>query len=176
MSREYDSWITDHLLQEGLVDEVDAILLNELIRDARQKTTDLAQKVHVSRPTVYERIQKLEQEKRIINRYTTELDFQSCNLTLTAFILVGMDPTRAPDVDQREIGKQISKLRYVRQVNLITGNYDFIVSVVIDKMSTLAEVIIDQLRKIPGVGSTQTMTSFAEFINGRWIEEERSKS
>ncbi len=60
----------------------------------------------------------------------------------------------------------LSGLKYVVQVDIITGAFDFLVELAIDDMSTLGDVIIEEMRKIKGVGNTQTLLSFKNFKNG----------
>ncbi|OLS28240.1 MAG: hypothetical protein HeimC2_08950 [Candidatus Heimdallarchaeota archaeon LC_2] len=61
-------------------------------------------------------------------------------------------------------------------VDIVTGSYDFFVRVAIDYMKNLTDVIIEEMRKIPGVGNTQTLISFSQFRNGLTINRERNIS
>ena len=60
---EMDPWIVQYVIQQGIVDKIDAALIRELIFDSRQSTQQLANKIGVSRPTTHERIKKLRENK-----------------------------------------------------------------------------------------------------------------
>ena len=67
------------------------------------------------------------------------------------------------------MASQISSLDYVKRVNIITGNFDFLVEIAIDHMSNLADVIIDKIRAIDGVGNTVSNVSFKSYQGGNEI-------
>lgn len=159
-------WIIDYIKNTGVVDEIDAGIINQLIDDSSQSTQSVADAVGINRSTAHLRIKKL-RERGIISAFTMELNYSRCGLPLRVFILVGYD-TRAFDdeITQRVVAKKLSKLKYVTQVDIITGAFDFLVELAIDDMSQLGDVIIEEMRKIKGVGSTQTLLSFKNFKDG----------
>lgn len=160
-----DPWVVRYIIAENKVDEQDANIIRELIKDSRQSTQSIANNVGLSRPSVHERIKKLE-ERGIIEQYTTNLNYVNCGLPLRSFILVGFEPNRAGELTQKEIAKRISREDFVTRVDIITGQFDFLVQIAIDFMDSLADVIIERLKSIPGVGNTQTLISFAEYQYG----------
>ena len=85
--------------------------------------------------------------------------------------MVGYDPSKSKgesgeEFTQKDIAKLISKEDYVTKVDIITGQFDFLVQVAIDYMNSLSDIIIERIRGIPGVSSTQTLISFGEYQNG----------
>ncbi|RMG33741.1 MAG: Lrp/AsnC family transcriptional regulator [Methanobacteriota archaeon] len=167
------SWIIEHLLEIGLVDKIDAIILHQLLNDSRQSTQAIANIARVSRGTAHERIKRLK-EKGIIDRFTTKLNYNNCGLPLRAFILVSYDAAIAgTEYRQATVAKLISRIKYVTRVNIITGNHDFLVEIAIPHMNMLSDLIIEEMRNIPGVGNTITMISFDEYRDG--FRQERPK-
>ncbi len=161
-----EQWLIDHMLNRGLIDRVDASILVELSKDARRSTQSIADAVRISRPTAHERIRKLVDRGMIMN-FSTRIDYFKADLPIRAYILVSYDHRIGnPEIKQKTIAKLLSKIRFVRKVSIITGVYDFLVEVWIDDMRTLADVIIEEMREIPGVGQTQTMIMFDEYIEG----------
>jgi len=168
-------WLVDHLKGTGRIDEIDAIILQKLIENSRESIRAIADEAKVSRPTVYDRIKILE-DNGIIDYYTTQINYNQSGLPVTAFILVGYDPNREDGQSgQKGVAARLSELAFVKRVHIITGNYDFIVEVAIDHMNTLADLIIEQIRDIKGVGNTVTNVSFGTYQNGIQINKpERS--
>ncbi len=159
-------WIIEHLLENNLIDRTDAIILEQLLIDARQTTQAISEKAKVSRATAHERIKKLK-EKGIVERFTTRLNFNVCGLPLKAFILVSYNANLAgEDYKQATVAKLISRIKYVTRVNIITGTYDFLVEIAIPHMNMLSDLIIEEMREIPGVANTITMISFDEYRDG----------
>ena len=157
------SWLVQHLVDTGKIDPVDAKILQNLIYNSREAIRAIAEDANVSRPTVYERIRRLE-EIGIIDFYTTQINYNQSGLPLTAFIQVAFNPIEAKD--QKIVAQQISELNYVKRVHIITGEFDFLVEIAIDHMTHLADVIIDQIRAINGVGNTISNVSFKAYQNG----------
>ena len=103
----------------------------------------------------------------MIMNFSMRIDYFKADLPIRAYILVSYDHRIGnPEIKQKTIAKLLSKIRFVRKVSIITGVYDFLVEVWIDDMRTLADVIIEEMREIPGVGQTQTMIMFDEYIEG----------
>lgn len=67
------------------LDEIDRKILDLLQADARQTNAEIAEKVGLTAPSVFERIRKLEQ-RGVIRGFTVRVDPQALGKTLTAFI------------------------------------------------------------------------------------------
>lgn len=169
-------WSIDHILENNIVDSDDAKIINELMIDSRQSVQSIADGVGIKRTTAHERIKRLK-ENKIINNFTCKLNLDTCGLPLRVFILVGYDTTKEGEgSSQKIVAKLLSALKYVVSVDIVTGSYDFLVRVAIDYMDNLTDVIIEEMRKIPGVGNTQTLISFSQFREGLTIKRERNIS
>ncbi|MFP4197208.1 MAG: Lrp/AsnC ligand binding domain-containing protein [Methanomassiliicoccales archaeon] len=77
---------------------------------------------------------------------------------MTAFILVSFLPHS--QVLQRDLAREISGLEGVHGVHLISGEYDILVKVRGESMESLGSLVIDEIRKMDGVGRTLTCVSF----------------
>jgi len=170
----YDSnfshWSVDHIKDNGIVDETDAKIIDQLLRDSRQSIQQIADKVGIKRTTCHERMKKLN-HNQIIDSFTMKLNLTKCGLPLRAFILVSFDAGRSDTFNQRDIARRISRLKYVVSVDIITGNHDFFVRVATDYMQTLSDLILDEIKRLPGVTQTQTLLSFEEYRAGNWIKK-----
>jgi len=76
-------------MSQGL-DEIDLKILKHLQRDGRAQRNKLAEIVHLSVPSVSERMRKLE-EKELITGYHALLDSKRFNFDITAFVFVEVD-------------------------------------------------------------------------------------
>ncbi len=71
----------------------------------------------------------------------------------TAFVLISVEPGM-----EREVFKEIIRIKDMVDVHLLFGEYDLIARVEGEDYAHIGEVIINQIRKIPGVISTKTLT------------------
>lgn len=76
-------------MSQGL-DEIDLKILKHLQRDGRAQRNQLAEIVHLSVPSVSERMRKLE-EKELITGYHAVLDSKRFKFDITAFVFVEVD-------------------------------------------------------------------------------------
>ena len=140
-----------------MIDDKDRELLRVLRENSRLKTNLVARKVRMPRTTVYHRIKKMKEEG-IIKKFTIVPDYSKIGSPVTAFILVSFLPTM--DVKQREVAEEISKLKGVYEVHLISGEWDMILKVRSSSLEKIGELVIDNLREIRGVGKTVTCGCF----------------
>jgi DNA-binding Lrp family transcriptional regulator len=77
---------------------------------------------------------------------------------VTAIVFVNADVARIP-----EVAEQIAELDGVSEVYSVTGNIDLIVLVRVRDNDRVAEVVADQLNKVPGVLSTETHIAFRAY-------------
>ncbi|MEL0164779.1 MAG: winged helix-turn-helix transcriptional regulator, partial [Candidatus Heimdallarchaeota archaeon] len=83
MKANNEMWIIKHMLNNGIINGIESIILKELIVNSRSSVSLIANESNVSRPTVYERIKSLE-NRNIIDKYTTEINYNNSGLPLTA--------------------------------------------------------------------------------------------
>jgi len=76
-------------MAKGL-DEIDLKILKHLQKEGRAQRNQLAEIVHLSVPSVSERMRKLE-EKKLIKGYRAMLDGKLFNFDITAFVFVEVD-------------------------------------------------------------------------------------
>lgn len=141
-----------------MIDEKDLAILKELENDASRSTKAIAKALNMPRATVHERVRKM-REKGVIRGFTVIPDYSKLGEPISAFILVSFLPNNT--ISQRELARKISDLEGVREVHLISGEYDILLKVRAKSMEDIGSLVIDRLRKIEGVGRTITCASFA---------------
>lgn len=141
------------------LDDKDEAILRSLEADSRKGTQGIADSLSMPRVTVHDRIRRLK-EKGVIKRFTIQREPRAVGLDLRAFIFIRCERGQ---VDRRNVAEQLIALPFCIRVSIITGDWDLLVEVVASSMDTLGDAILDQVSKIAGVASTQTMVSFYEF-------------
>lgn len=141
-----------------MVDEKDLAILEELKKDSRRSTNQIAKALGIPRATVHERIKKMIQ-KEVIKGFTVIANYEKLGMPVTAFVLVSFLPTAS--VSQRELAQRIGNLDGVFSVYLISGEYDILVKVRGESMESIGSLVIDKIRGMEGVGSTLTCVSFS---------------
>ena len=85
-------------------------------------------------------------------------DYPKIGLPVTAFVLVTYTPTN--DRSQQDVAREIAKLENVVEVHVVAGQWDIILKARGASLQEIGELVVNQLRKIPGVGHTVTSGSF----------------
>jgi Lrp/AsnC family transcriptional regulator, leucine-responsive regulatory protein len=143
---------------DGL-DKTDLQILRILQEDARKTTKEIAAVLDLTPTPVYERIKKLEKAGYIKN-YVALLDKQKLKKGLVVFCNVSLKQ------HAREIGhkfvKDIIALREVVECYNISGEYDFMLKIVVEDMATYQNFIMNKLASIENIGSTHSIFVMGE--------------
>lgn len=140
-----------------MLDEKDTAILEELMNDSRKTTKAIARELEIPRATVHDRIVKMEQ-KKVIRKYTAVPDYSQLGVGVSAFILVQFGPQEG--LSQRETAEEISELKGIYEVHMISGEYDMLLKVRGSSMEDIGKLVIDRLREVKGVSRTLTCAVF----------------
>ena len=145
------------------LDSMDKAILNALRWDAKTPMQSIAKKLHIPLSTVHHRIKRFEVQK-IISRYETMVNYAQIGRPIQAFIMVGAMNVlpSGKRVYQQEILDELIKFEAVEEAYIITGTADLMVRVQVKDIDELNSLITVKLRKLDGVGSTQTMMVLKE--------------
>jgi len=141
----------------NMIDKKDKIILEELEKNSRNSTKNIATKVKIPRVTVHDRIKKMV-EKGVIKSFNVTIDYKKIGLSTEVFIFVSFLPN--PEVSQRQLAKSISKLTGVSEVHIISGEYDLLLKVRGKSLEEIGKLVVDKLRQLKGVGRTLTCACF----------------
>ena len=141
-----------------MLDEKDLKILNELKRDSRQTTQALSKLLEIPRSTIHERIKKMV-KNGYIKQFTIIPNYKKLGYPITAFIHVSFLPN--PHISQRTLAEMISSLEGVHEVHIVSGEWDLIIKVRAKSVEDVGKLVVDRLRKIKGVGKTQTSIVFS---------------
>ncbi|MFX1510536.1 MAG: Lrp/AsnC family transcriptional regulator [Promethearchaeota archaeon] len=140
-----------------MMDSKDQQILQELQRDASQSVLKIANKLHMKRSTVQHRIDRLKANKTI-KRIVAIPDYNRIGLPVTAFVLVNYNPVN--NVSQQDVARSIARFKNVVEVHVVAGQWDIILKARGASLQEIGELVVNQLRQIPGVGQTVTSGSF----------------
>src|SRR3989344_5005005 len=141
------------------LDRLDRAILEELQKDCRQSTRELAKKLHAPATTIHLRIKKMVQSG-VIKGFSVILDAEKIGLPTTAFILVRRFVSRKVHVKSEHIGELLAKLPETEDVYVISGEYDAILKVRGKNERDIGKWVVDNLWNIPEVGRTLTFFAF----------------
>ena len=138
------------------LDGTDLKLLEVLRVNSKLSTSKLSKKTQIPITTVFNRIKKLEKEG-LIKSYTLILDQKKLGNPLKVYVFVHYDITVIDKIISREqLKKQLLLLPKVEEISYTTGRFDIFLKVQVKDMDELNELILGRLRKIPGVGQTES--------------------
>ncbi|MNR79274.1 Leucine-responsive regulatory protein [compost metagenome] len=140
-------------------DRYDRILLQTLQSKGRASNVELSERVHLSPPQCYRRVQRLEQEG-VIRGYTAQVDAAAIGLGVTAF--VNLNIAREQFKQVRELEKAIRKFPEILECYTISGDFDYLLKVVAIDLKSLSSFLTDRLMQVPGVAGVRSMVCLEE--------------
>lgn len=144
------------------LDEIDFRILRLLQAKANLTTKELALKVNLSVTPVFERIKKLE-KNGFIKGYVAVLDAEKLEKGLMVFCNITLKE------HTREVGNQFVKdimgLEQVVECYNISGDYDFLLKILVKDMKEYQNFVLDDLGSIKNIGSAQSTFVMGEIKN-----------
>ncbi|MGM5471097.1 Lrp/AsnC family transcriptional regulator [Flavobacteriaceae bacterium LMO-SS05] len=135
-------------------DDTDKKLLALLQLDCKQTTKELSYKLNLSVTAVYERIKKLEREG-IIDSYVALINKEKVERAFVAFCHIKLVQHTQDHVVRFE--KEVADLPEVLECYHISGDYDYLLKVLVQDMKAFREFMIKKLTSINHIGSTHSM-------------------
>ncbi|MDR6196436.1 Lrp/AsnC family transcriptional regulator [Siphonobacter sp. SORGH_AS_0500] len=113
------------------LDAIDRQLLNLLQANALLTVRELAERVHLSITPVHDRIKKLENQK-IIEKYVALVDRKRIGRGMMVYCFVTLDKQRQESF--QEFNEAIRKLPEVLECSVVSGNFDYLLKVIVADM------------------------------------------
>lgn len=137
-----------------IFDDIDRRLLDYLQRDSKQTNKELSNKLNLSVTAVYERIKKLEREG-YINRYVALVNKERVDKAFVAFCHIKLVQHSQEYVVKFE--KEVANIKEVLECYHISGDYDYLLKVLVKDMQAFREFMVKKLTTINHIGSTHSM-------------------
>ena len=130
------------------IDATDENIIQILQADSRRAFVDIAHDIGLSESAVRRRVKNLV-DKNIIKRFTIELGISDKTSAITLISV-------ASNADTSDVSDRLMKLKGVKVVYEITGQYDIAAIITAPAIPDINKSI-DDIRKIDGVSDTDTV-------------------
>ncbi|MEC3908775.1 Lrp/AsnC family transcriptional regulator [Tamlana sp. 2201CG12-4] len=137
-----------------ILDTTDRKILELLQLDSKQTNKELSNKLGLSVTAVYERIKKLEREG-VIDGYMALVNKKHIDRNFVVFCHIKLLQHSQEFVVSFE--KEVKKLGEVLECYHISGDYDYLLKVIVKDMATFREFMVKKLTTINHIGSTHSM-------------------
>ena len=138
------------------LDRYDRLILEALQRDGRISNVQLAQQVSLSESACLRRVRALE-EDGLIDRYAALLNQKRAGLPGNVFVQIGLQ--REVESDLAAFEDAVREVPEVMECYLMSGEFDYLVRVVVSDMADFERIHKKTLTRLPGVARVNS--SFA---------------
>lgn len=138
------------------LDRLDQRILEILQTDARTTNADLAEAVGLSPSPCLRRVRNLE-ASGVINQYVTLIKADAIGLPVNVFATVTLDRQIESNLENFEAA--VLERPEVMEAYLMTGEYDYLLRIVVPDLASYERFLMDHLTKIAGVAGIKS--SFA---------------
>ncbi len=145
--------------QQAMLDAVDKALLRALQTDGRLSNVELARRINLSPPATHARLRRLEKDG-YLRQYTAVVDREKAGYDLLCFIHISLQMHQVEQVEK--FRKMVRQMPEVLECHHITGEYDYLLKVVLRNRKDLERFVVDRLTPIPGVARIHTSLVFTE--------------
>ena len=135
------------------LDDIDRQILYLLQENSRISSAELARRVNLSAPGLQKRLRKLE-ENGVIGRYVTLVNREALGLDLLCFAQVTLAHHQPECVGQ--FCDRVKGLSEVLECHHLSGEFDYLLKVVVANHQHLEKFLSEKITRIPGVDRIRT--------------------
>ncbi len=148
---------------EAKLDKKDERILDILKERGDLTVRQIASRTLLPLTTVHHRIKRMK-SLGIIKKFTIEVDHRKIGKPLAAHVLVKADSKYLKGFrrSQHDLVKDLKALDFVEKADIVTGTVDIVLLIRVRDVDELDRVIVDKLRDIQGIESTQTLVILRE--------------
>ncbi len=141
------------------LDKIDRRLLDALQEDARITNADLAKKTGLSASPCWRRIRRLE-SSGVVHRYVTLLNPDAIGLPINVFATVALEKQIESTLENFET--LITRYPEVMECYLMTGEFDYLLRIVVPDLKAYERFLMDHLTRIEGIASIKSSISLKQ--------------
>jgi DNA-binding Lrp family transcriptional regulator len=138
------------------LDRSDRAILSQLQEDARLPNVELARRINLSESACLRRVKLLE-GAGVIDRYATLLNQKAVGLPDSVLVEVSLTREQQEDLDAFE--NAVRQLPEVMECYLMSGEYDYLLRVVVADTADYERIHREHITRLPGV--LRVRSSFA---------------
>lgn len=143
-------------------DGIDRNLMMYLQADCKQTNKALALRLNLSVTAVYERIKKLE-KAGVIEGYSAQVNKEEVGLGFVVFCHIQLAKHEKDAISYFE--REIKKLSEVLECFHVSGEYDYLLKVVVKDMAHFRTFMVNKLTTLDCIGNTQSSFTINEVKN-----------
>ncbi|MEM0994700.1 MAG: Lrp/AsnC family transcriptional regulator [Bacteroidota bacterium] len=140
------------------LDDTDKEILRLLQQDAKMTIKELSSQLSLSATPIYERIKKMEQAG-IIKAYVALIDADKVGKKLNAFANISIKDHSKSAVTT--FVQAIEAFPEVMECHYVSGNYDFLIKVLVEDMENYNHFIMEKLSAVSNIGKVETLFSLS---------------
>lgn len=141
------------------LDDIDREVLKYLQQDARMTNAELARRVDLSPPGLQKRLKKLE-ESGVIEGYATIVNREAVGYDMLCFVQATL--VRHVPEAVSNFKNAVKGMPEVLECYHLTGEYDYLLKVVVHNRKHLEQFILDTLTPVPGMDRVRTSLVLSE--------------
>ena len=141
------------------LDNTDRRILRVIQEEARVSNSELAERVGLSPSPCWRRVRTLE-ENGVIERYVTLVNAKAVGLPINVFATVTLEKQAESALELFE--KAVTKRPEVMECNLMTGEFDYLLRVVVADLAAYERFLMDHLTRIKGIASIKSSFSLKQ--------------
>lgn len=130
------------------LDKHDKLILDVLQQDGRITNKQLAEKINLSESSCLRRVRALE-ESGVIDRYVALLSQNRSGLPGNVFVQIGLH--REVESDLTAFEEAVRHIPEVMECYLMSGEFDYLLRVVVSDMADFERIHNKSLTRLPGV-------------------------
>ncbi len=130
------------------LDKFDKTILAHLQKDGRTSNVQLANSVSLSESACLRRVRALE-EAGLIERYVALLNQKEAGLSGNVFVHIALHREEQSELDAFE--SAVQSIPEVMECYLMTGEFDYLLRVVVSDMADFERLHNESLTRLPGV-------------------------
>lgn len=136
------------------LDDTDRGIVDALRADGRLSMRALAERLHISRASVYTRVERLERDG-VITGYSATVDPARYGRPLSAYVNL-----KVAQQSWKALRSRVLAIDDVEHAALVSGEYDIVLLVRTRDVGTLRDLVLTRLQDMPEVLATQTVLIF----------------
>ena len=144
------------------IDRFDRKILQALQKDGRISNVDLADLVSLSESACLRRVRRLE-EDGFIDKYTALINQHQADLAGNVFVHITLHREKQSDLAAFEAAVQ--NLPEVMECYLMTGEFDYLLRIVISDMADFERVHKESITRLPGVARVNSSVAIRTVRN-----------
>lgn len=145
------------------LDSVDLRILRLLQQDAKLNVKEIAIRLNLTKTPVYERIRRLERDQ-VIERYVAMVNRKKVGASIVVFVSGKLQVSKFEQT--QEFYESINALPEVMECYLMSGEYDFLLKVIVKDLDDYHAFYSERLSQVPRVS----------YVSSSFVMDEVKKS